>query len=348
VSDAIQIVALGARTPVGLSAESCAAAVRAGISRVKLHPFLVDAWGGHLRCGLDGLLKATDLGGTRLLSLAYAAVREALKKLPALSAPLSCWLCLPAPRPGFGAAEALALAEALPRALAPFLNGHALSMRIVLEGHAGGVLALEQAAAELSAGKLALCLVAAVDCYLEADTLSWLERDRRVSQGPIRGGFPPGEGAAVVALCSVGAQKELGLPVLASIAALATARELAHEHSDEGLQGRALAEVYTRVGSALGAGERFDEVFIDINDERARSTDYAFALLRAATLFRDGAAYVTSVASTGELGAASAIFHCVLAARAFAVNYARGPHALVSAASWGGLRGAILLTGDGG
>lgn len=104
-----------------------------------------------------------------------------------------------------------------------------------------------------------------------------------------------------------------------------------------------MTEVFRRIGGALSQGARFDDVYIDINDERARTTDYAFALLRCGGLFRDGSQYTTTVSSTGELGAASSAFSCVLALRSFARGYSRGEHALISAASWDGLRGAILL-----
>ena len=42
MSDSVHIVAVGARTPLGLTAESSAAAVRAGIRRLTHHPLFVD------------------------------------------------------------------------------------------------------------------------------------------------------------------------------------------------------------------------------------------------------------------------------------------------------------------
>ena len=42
MSTAIHIVGVGARTPLGSTAETSAAAVRARINRMVLHPFMAD------------------------------------------------------------------------------------------------------------------------------------------------------------------------------------------------------------------------------------------------------------------------------------------------------------------
>jgi 3-oxoacyl-[acyl-carrier-protein] synthase-1 len=219
-----------------------------------------------------------------------------------------------------------------------------LAFQFMAQGHAGAVVGLDRAVSLITSGQSGLCLVGGVESYLEADALAWLDGERRVMRGDIRGGFPPGEGAALFAVASDALRRQLGLPSLATVEAVACANETADEKSAEGLQGVALTEVFRRVGSALkSAGQRFDDVYVDINDERARTTDYAFALLRCGARFRDGSQYETMVGKTGELGAASAAFNCVLAATALASGYSRGQHALVSSASWNGLRGAVLL-----
>ena len=97
------------------------------------------------------------------------------------------------------------------------------------------------------------------------------------------------------------------------------------------------------MGAALAQPrERFDDFFCDINGERARTTDLAFTLVRTGSLFRDGA-YVTPTGSVGDVGAAAAPLNCIVAAQAWARGYAHGTTALVSGASWAGLRGAALL-----
>ena len=73
------IVATAVRCAVGLTAESAAAAIRAGISRVAEHPFMVDAAGEKLLCARDagfaaGLLEALTqcaVEGTPVLLVVY-------------------------------------------------------------------------------------------------------------------------------------------------------------------------------------------------------------------------------------------------------------------------------------
>src|SRR5688572_25980156 len=76
----VHIVAIAARTPVGLSAEGTAAAIRARISRLMLHPVLVDAAGDHLRCAPDSQLKPSLEGVERLVQLAGSALDELFSK----------------------------------------------------------------------------------------------------------------------------------------------------------------------------------------------------------------------------------------------------------------------------
>jgi 3-oxoacyl-[acyl-carrier-protein] synthase-1 len=228
-----------------------------------------------------------------------------------------------------------------------FPNGWKVAPQDLGLGHAGGLLGLNQAVEWISAGQIELCLVGGVDSYLDPDTIDWLDADRRLARDGSRGGFPPGEGAAILALASDGLRKRLGVRSLAVVRGVACTRELRDENAPEGLQGEALTEAYLRVGEHLAAAhEQFDDFFCDINNERARTTDLAFALLRAGHLFRD-TAYVTTAGSIGDLGAATAPFNVVLAARAWARGYAKGKTALVSGASWAGTRGAALLHKEG-
>jgi 3-oxoacyl-[acyl-carrier-protein] synthase-1 len=335
------IVALAARTPVGLRAEASAAAVRAGISRVRAHPFMIDAAGDPLVCGLDRQLAPELLGAERLAPLVDSVIAEVSDKLSGVAADVGevpCWLALPEPRPGLSRSDLDGVVRQATRC-----SALQLSWQAVMHGHAGAVLGLERALEALRLGRSRLCLVAGVESYFDADTIDWLDADRRLRRDGIRGGFPPGEGAALLALTSEATRFRLGLRSLAVITSVAHCLESGDESSDEGLLGVGLTEVYASVAARLPAGARFDDVFIDINDERARTTDYAFAALRCGAAFRDASQYITGVGATGELGAASAPFHCVLATHGFARGYAAGPHALVSCASWGGLRGGVLI-----
>jgi 3-oxoacyl-[acyl-carrier-protein] synthase-1 len=346
MSRTAHIVALAARTPVGLTAETTAAAIRAGVSRVREHPFMVDADGDPLQCGREPTLEPSHLGAVRLIQLLCRAVAELTTKLGGLlppAHPLPLLLALPEPRPGFDASAARAIVTAVVHQGMPGVA--ALEVHPLGNGHAGALLGLQQAVEYIEQGRLDLCMVGGVDGYLQADTIDWLDRDLRLARATRRGGFPPGEGAAIVVLASERARSALRMPSLAIVRAVACTREPRDETAPEGLQGEALTAVYRAVAARLQQPhERIDQLYCDVNDERARTTDLGFALLRAGELFRDGTAYVTSVGHVGDVGAATAPLGCILAARAWARSYAPGPTALVSGASWGGLRGAVLLS----
>jgi 3-oxoacyl-[acyl-carrier-protein] synthase-1 len=343
MSQPVHIVALGARTAVGLRAESSAAAVRAGVSRVREHPFLVDARGEKLMLGYDGALDPALLGCLRMLSLARHALREVASKLTArgsYAARIPLLLALPEVRPGFGADHARFIEQQLAAETAD-IGG--MDVERAGAGHAGTLRALELAAQRIATGQSEVCLVGGADTYLESDTLHWLDTEQRLSRTGIRSGFPPGEGAAVLALASNSARRALGLRSLASVRNVATTLEKRPADSQEGAFGEALTEAFERAGRSLRSGERFEDVYCDINGERARTDDYGFALLRTSRHFRDGAAYTMTTAQCGDLGAASAAFHCMLAAHAWQRGFARGSTALVWGASWSGLRGAAVL-----
>jgi 3-oxoacyl-[acyl-carrier-protein] synthase-1 len=340
----VHLVALGARTPVGFTAEASAAAVRAGISRVREHPFMIDAAGDPVRCGRDAGIDPRLLGAPRHQALASCALREVLDKLlhtrPSMT-DLRLFLALPEYRPGFGAREARQVQDAL--ATVGASAGVALSIEVSGQGHAGALEALERAYLRIQRGDCPVCLAGGVDSYLEGNTLDWLEADRRVSREGVRSGFHPGEAAAVLALASDDTRKQRGLPSLGRIISVACATETRDPHSGPGLLGEALTRVVQRVRGSAGVSGPIDDVYCDINGERLRTTDWGFTLLREGTWFRDGSQYVSPVQACGDLGAATASFNTVLAARAWSRNYAHGARALIWGASWKGLRGAMVL-----
>ena len=342
------MVAIGARTPVGLRAESSAAAVRAGIRRLTLHPSLLDGAGEPLRCARDGLLEAGQWGVARAVELGKSALNEVLEKLGQAgvrTARARLLLALPDPRPGFSASEADLIAASLQSAPAP------AALRLQVEpvggGHAAGLRALELALDHLAQGQDDLCIVGGLDSHLDLPTLAWLDDGRRLARKGVRGGFTPGEGAAMLALMTPAARVHFKVPSLARIRAVAVAREPRSLDSDAGLLGEGLTEVVGRVVSGLRLpDDQVDDIYCDINGERHRTDEWGFTVMRHASALRDGTAYQSPSSSWGDVGAASAPLGCVLAVQAWRRGYARGPRALVWASSPAGLRGAALLEND--
>ncbi len=344
----VHIVAVAARTAVGLTAESTAAAVRAGVSRVREHPFMVDAAGDALRCGYDSGIDPALFGADRMFPLAQHALAEIAAKLTSqrpCPAPVRVLLALPEPRPGFSSDDATRLARRLGEA--PSAKLTAVRVEQSEAGHSGALGGLERALRDISQGVEDLCIVGGVESYLEADTLDWLDAERRLARAEIRSGFPPGEGAAMLAVASDAARSALGLPSLARVRTVACAHEKRDPSCDEGLLGEAMTEALRRAtGSLQQPGEILADVYCDINGERSRTDDWGFALLRTASAFRDGTDYRTAVSQCGELGSATAPLSCVIAVQAWQRGYAKGPLALACGSNWTGLRAAAILEGS--
>ena len=68
------IIGIGARTPVGLTAPAAAAAVRASISGIVDHPYMVDKAGEKMSVAMDPELPTELNGLDRLLEIGRAHV----------------------------------------------------------------------------------------------------------------------------------------------------------------------------------------------------------------------------------------------------------------------------------
>jgi 3-oxoacyl-[acyl-carrier-protein] synthase-1 len=341
----VHIVAAGVRCAVGLTAERAAAAIRAGVSRIAEHPFLSDSADERVFCARDPMIDPTIRGPERLALLAQDALRQVAARLgehrlPRLEVP--ALLALPEIRPGFDVDDANSVRRALARSAIENVGDIVVSD--VGAGHAGALSALKMAADRVSTGQIDVCIAGGVDSYLHPKTLAWLESDLRLAREGVRSGFPPGEGAALLAVASDGALKRYGLVSQARVRAVSCTHERRRFDSDEGLFGEGLAEAITRVtGDLHPPDDQITDVYGDINGERPRTEDWGFALMRASARFRDGTAYVSPVGQCGDMGAATGALGCILAAQAWRRRYAQGRRALVWAGSWGGLRGAALL-----
>jgi 3-oxoacyl-[acyl-carrier-protein] synthase I len=345
----LHVVAIAARTPVGLNAESSAAAVRAGISRVMAQESMVDLRGEPLRMACDGLLGTKVYGAARMHALAASAIAELTGKLSAsrgrLVRRIPWMLALPEPRPHWSGNEVRVLAGALEREPSPAEQGWQVTPMPL--GHAAGIEGLRLAAMQIEAGAAELCVVGGVDTLFETDAVTTLDAKGKIAADGVRAGFPPGEAAAFVAVCSDRTRAALGLPSLAVVEGLGTAAEERPGASGALSLGAGLTQAVRTAFDALSSSEVADDVYCDINGERWRTEDWGFAVLRMGRRLRQGGTYRTAATQCGDVGAATAAWLCVLAVRAWQRRYATGPRALVVASSMASLRGAAVLRGQG-
>jgi 3-oxoacyl-[acyl-carrier-protein] synthase-1 len=345
--DGLDIIAIGARTPVGVTAEESAASVRAGISRLREFPF-VDVRGEPVVLAADGALDARLEGRERMRALLESALDQVLRKL---GEPLRqvgvgkihLLLALPEARPGFSDGDASWISGEAGRRLRNGSGGVGVDVAVAGRGHAGGIGAVEIALREARGRDDVLLLVAGSDSYVHTETFLWLESQRRFAQAGVRGGFVPGEGAGCLALVTPRLRARLGARRLAAVVGAATAPEKQVRGSEAGSSGAGLAQAVRAVmaGVALSA-EAADTVYIDINGERYRSEEWGFVALKAPEAFKS-LQYRAPSDCWGDVGAAFGVLAAILAVQSYARGYARGPRSLVLAGSDGGLRGAMLL-----
>ncbi|TQF15279.1 hypothetical protein FJV41_14485 [Myxococcus llanfairpwllgwyngyllgogerychwyrndrobwllllantysiliogogogochensis] len=341
------LVASGARAPVGTTAESVAAAVRAGISRVRRLqvPEL-----GHQPASFiarDGLLNSQEWSSAaRMAVMGAAALEEVLARLapalPPVNVEVPVLVGLPEERPGWRAADASRVVAAL----AAVGGGH-LRPRVEprLTGHASALEVLREAVTRV--GRTARCplvIVGGIDSYHEVQTLTWLRERKQWLEAGARTGFAPGEAAAFVAVMAAPDARRWGLVPHATVRAVATARETRLIHTNDLNLGDGLtAAVNEALAPLKGTGEMVACVHGDLNGERYRSEEWGFVALRLGAVFRDASVIRTPVSNCGEVGAATGALNLVLCAQSWQRRYASGPRALLWGSSEAGLRAAALL-----
>lgn len=343
MTDAVEIVAIGARTPVGHTAASSAAAIRAGISRCSEYPFAAPD-GTPLVAAADSRIDPLGEGKARLEPLLGSALAEVAQVL-AHGAPhqgaTHLLLALPEPRPGFtrrDAAELIDFASACLRRWDIPAEVHIAGL-----GHAGALQALEQAQQLVRADPNVLCWIAGIDSYLHADTLLWLESERRCAMAGVRSGFIPGEGAGCLVVTSAESRRRLRLQSLGTVRGVKTTQESRLRGSEAGSFGVGMTRAVEAATASLQLpDDGVDAAYTDINGERYRSEEWGFMAMRTPDVWKT-LQYEAPADRWGDVGAAFAPLATILAVQSFRRNYARGPRAMITAGSDGGLRGALLL-----
>jgi 3-oxoacyl-[acyl-carrier-protein] synthase-1 len=338
----VYLCAVGARTPVGLHSASSAAAVRAGISAITLHPVFVDKTGSPVQLANDALLEPHVALGERLAQLLVGALAEltAQAEWSRNAQPLPCWIGMAEPRPGVTTEAVHTCAQAAADALGTAKE----SIHRIHRGHASGLIAIQGVAQQIAVGQIDLGIAAGVDSYHDADTLDWLDQGGQLMSDSNRNGFPPGEAAGACLLASGDAVRRHRLPVLARVAAACTAVE---PHPLRSLR-LCIGEGLT--AAVAGATERLrlpqdaiTATYCDINGERYRSEELTYTLLRTQGAFVDAHDYLCPANCWGDVGAASGPLFASLAIASLLRGYAKGAWPLLWAGGEGGHRSAVVL-----
>lgn len=338
------IVGTGARTPVGLTAASTAAAVRAGIARIAEHPFMLDKRGQKMIVGRVPRLALDLARSERLLGLALPAAEEALIPLLAVahSRPgVNLYLSLPEGLPGRSEQIGRTFAQQLVETLRQSIRIQ--EVELYQEGHAGGLLGVERALRALSDGRSELCLIGGVDSWIDAETLEWLDEQDLLHSEKTIWGFCPSEGAGFCLLAAPRFAASLDLGTPAKIVSAGSALEDHVIGSDSVCIGAGLSDAFRRTLSYLPQGCYVDHSICDMNGEPYRADEYGFAMMRSANKFDERADFETPASCWGDVGAASGPLFLVLSAFAHCKGYSPGPSTLLWTSSRSGLRSAALV-----
>lgn len=341
------IVGCGAVTALGHSAPMTAASVRANLSRCKEIAY-VDKTGQPIKLSRVEIEEDSCRGIDRLTALAVPAAMETvsapLQQKFAKEALEGAAICVgtasqrPGARPDAGQAVTARVAEELS------ICGSLRKQHAVAAGHASALIALQQAHAWIVAGAEEFVLVGGVDSYYDADTLDWLDDNKRLHSEANADGFVPGEGSAFCLLTSLGIAARYNMTPLAVVAAPCSTVEPNPMTSDGICLGEGLTSALRRtLNAALAGGGKADWILCDMNGESFRGTEWVYAYLRTGKHFVDPLEIWHPADCYGDVGAASGTVLIILAIEAWARNYARGNRALLWTSSDGSERAAVLL-----
>lgn len=323
--------------PVGYSAASAAAALRAGISAFAETDYR-DPHGEPIVGAAVPALDPALRGQERL----HALVRLALNAIePALAARLP-WGQMPlllctreAERPG---ARLTGLVSKLPApggaALAGPCSAH------VPSGAASAIQAVSLARAALADPDVPACLILAADSLIDARVLHWLDRTQRLKTSERTDGVIPGE-AACLAVVSRGPLSDE--PAVA-VHGIGAATESATVFNEDPFRAEAMK---TALGSALReSGLAMHDVDFRLSDVAGES--YAFEELaltqtRLMRKVRPSQPLWHAADCIGDCGAAAGLVQFAWAAQAFHRRYAPGPVAALHATSAFGQRAAAVV-----
>lgn len=349
--NALQILGLGASTPIGRNVWASAAAARAGVCGFSEHPYMVDTAGEPMRIARAPWLDVGLDGAARLSALLLPAIEEALTPLTELgenvSPHIGLALALPPPRPG----QPDGLADGVLEAIRERMGDRFTRIARFEVGHAAGHMAIAAAEAGCARGAFDACVVAGADSYLAPETLEWVEAcDQLHGGGPLNNawGFIPGEAAGAVLFGTPRLAQLCGIAPLGELVSVGIGIEPRLIKTGEVCVGEGLTQAFRAALQALPPGEQVHNVFCDLNGEAYRADEFGFAALRTGERFRAASDFIAPADCWGDVGAAGSSLHIALAVIASYKRYDKGPLSMVWASSESGERGAVLLCGTGG
>jgi 3-oxoacyl-[acyl-carrier-protein] synthase-1 len=343
--ETVYVAALGASTPVGRDAWSSAAAVRAGISGITQHPYMVDTTGAPMRVAMIPWLDIACEESDRCEALLLPALDQALAPVNAASAHpmrVALVLALPSSRPGLPPD----LESRLRASISKQFPNQFSAVAVFPLGHAGALIGMYAACRKLIEGAFDVCIIAGVESYLAAETLEWLEKNDQLHGAGRQNnawGFIPGEGAGAALLLSGRGIARLGVQPLAKVLSVGKSFEQNRIKTETVCIGEGLTAAFREGLAGLPSGAKVTDVFCDMNGEPYRADEFAFACLRTKESFLSASDFIAPADCFGDVSSASTPLHLALSLIASQKAYAKGTYGFLWASSESGERGAALL-----
>ncbi len=336
------IVAVGARTPLGLDARQTGFLLRAGFAAIGEAP--LGEGGAPIAFCRQTALDASLMGFERVIALAEPALRELLRDLRATTVVrVKLLLCVDPPDPSQPHASEPVAHDLLAIARREYPNA---TLEIAARGEASACFALPRALAALDSRQLDCVILGGVHSAYDALAIARLAEGDRLYGNDHLDAILPGESAAFVALVapSLAARRNTAL---AHVAGMGSAIDEARFSNDvpAALARGATAALRAATQPLLDGALRAGWVLSDIAFEVWRQREWQSLIVRAADVLGPPYQLDCPAQRIGSLGAAALPLSLALACEAYRAGYAPSPFALALAGSEAGERGAIVVAG---
>lgn len=332
----LDILSVGMVTAVGLDAASSCAAMRARLDGFQETRFVGDT--GEPQIGAPIPLPRRWVGQKRLAHLAAGAINEAFDRVPEARGRTALILCIAEEnrrgRPFHDPSMLLSrIAEIVE------VPTHKRS-RVVAHGRPSGHVALDHARKLLSAGQVQYVMIAGVDSYLTARTVSYYHRQERLLGAKNPNGFIPGEAAAAL-LCARSGNGRLRLHGLG----LAREQAYIYNEADLPLRGDGMTAAYAKALEETGIEmARLGYRISDLIGEQYWFKQTALASLRLLRGRHDFQDLWSPGESLGNVGAAVVPIMIGIAYAAAVKGYDAGNPVLIEASNDTGACGAAIFS----
>lgn len=300
------IVGLSAVTAIGYSAAMTVAAVRAQLSQIQAHPFMINSAAEPYKVTMLPILADKLDIKQRLHIITAETIQQGLTPLVpfthAQPLAIDVLIGLPTPRPGLP--ETIEL-DALQTVNALAGKHFKLSVYTACKGYVSGAYALQSASKRLQNASSEFCLTCGIDSYLDAQTLTWLDASRQLYTQENAWGLIPGEAGGSCLICTLDTAHRYQLPVLATLIKVAISAEPDSNNNTQVCTGRGLSLAVSQALAALPENAKVNHLLCDLNGQTYRSDELGFMLARHGHRIEAVGAMLTPADCWGDVGAAT-------------------------------------------